>query len=156
MKTDYIPTATDDSGSILNGVGYIDGKRLSTSGKSSDYRDVARCTTSGYIPIEEGNTLHFGGSGCVWTSTGASNVWSYSYIHLYDENKAPIACIVTDQGATTPAIPLDEFNYYSAVISPSAYTWKNSSGQTVNDLSGVRYCRVTVEGRGVNLRAYIE
>ena len=115
MKTDYIPTATDDSGSILNGVGYIDGKRLSTSGKSSDYRDVARCTTSGYIPIEGGNTLHFGGSDCVWTSTSASNVWSYSYIYLYDENKAPIAYIVTDQGATTPAIPLDEFNYYSAV-----------------------------------------
>lgn len=156
MKTDYIPTATDDSGSILNGVGYIDGKRLSTSGKSSDYRDVARCTTSGYIPIEGGNTLHFGGSDCVWTSTSASNVWSYSYIYLYDENKTPIAYIVTDQGATTPAIPLDEFNYYSAEISPSAYTWKNSSGQTVNDLSGVRYCRVTVEGQGVNLRAYIE
>ena len=77
--TNLVPTSTDSSGNIYNGVGYENGKRLGSDGT---LRNEAKSTVSGFIPFVSGSIIRTKGN---YNASGG-NV----YIGLYDSSKNPL------------------------------------------------------------------
>lgn len=149
MRTNLVPEATDDNGDILNGTGYIDGYRLSSAGTTASMKASTGCTTTGFIPVSSGDTLHIGGG--EWISKVIDNKLTYGYVYLYDASKTPIGFIATDDNSSLPALDLDNYGLYSVALNNTTQ-WKSAPA----DYSQIAYCRITLVGTGNNLVVYRE
>lgn len=58
--TNQVPISIDTDGSVFNGVGWIGGKRVSSSG---ELKDATYATTFGYMPVKAGDIIRFKDSG---------------------------------------------------------------------------------------------
>ena len=82
--TNQVPISTDTNGSIFNGVGYIENRRLSSSGGLSGSAQNGSVTT-GFIPWY-GDTTYLRMKGVEWKDANANYGGHYSVI-FYDANK---------------------------------------------------------------------
>lgn len=80
-----IPLSTDTDGSIYNGVGWIENKRLNSSGVVADTNDYGYTGVTGFIPIAEGDTIRTS------ANLADSNGSPQQSICFYDSNKTFIA-----------------------------------------------------------------
>lgn len=82
--TNQVPISTDTNGSIFNGVGYIENRRLSSSGGLSGSAQNGSVTT-GFIPWY-GDTTYLRMKGVEWKDANA-NYGGHYYVIFYDANK---------------------------------------------------------------------
>lgn len=83
--TNQIPISTDENGNIYNGKGWIENKRLNSSGVVTDTNGYGYTGVTGFIPIAAGDTIR--------TSANLAdpNGSSQQSICFYDSNKTYIA-----------------------------------------------------------------
>lgn len=74
----FVPVSTEANGSIYQGVGYINGYRLSSGGT---LKAQTNTTTTGFIPATQNDIIQM--SGVTWEKPGGSN---YNYLTFYDIN----------------------------------------------------------------------
>ncbi len=149
MQTNLVPLSTDDSGNVYNTTGYRNGYRLASAGTEAGMKAAGHNATTGYIPVEENDILHFGGG--EWISDAVGSTWGYSYVYLYDVNKSPIGYITTTQNTSTPALNTDDYGLYAVKID-SSESWTSAPA----DFSNVAFARITLKGNGSNFEAYTE
>ena len=82
--TNQVPISTDTDGSIFNGTGYIENRRLSSSGGLSSSAQNGSVTT-GFIPWY-GDTTYFRMKGVEWLNA-TTNHGGHYYVNCYDSNK---------------------------------------------------------------------
>lgn len=82
--TNQVPISTDTDGSIFNGVGYIENRRLSSSGGLSSSAQNGSVTT-GFIPWY-GDTTVLRMKGVEWLNA-SPNAGGHYYVIFYDANK---------------------------------------------------------------------
>lgn len=83
--TNQVPISTDTDGSIFNGVGYIENKRLSSSGGISGSAQNGSVTT-GFIPFPYGDATVVRLKGVEWLGATA-NYGGHYYFNFYDSNR---------------------------------------------------------------------
>jgi hypothetical protein len=84
--TNLVPTATDATGAILNGVGYIEGKRWSSSSTTFDtYKDETGYMLIGMMPYTFGQTIRIKGASI------ESYNWSNSMFRFFKADRSNIA-----------------------------------------------------------------
>lgn len=89
-----VPTSIDKDGTVFNGCGYQDGKRLSTSsGNLSDRANTA--TTTGFIKAVGGNDVYIGGLKWFNTTDG------HNVIAAYKSDFTFIGSLNSQNGGTT-------------------------------------------------------
>ena len=79
--TNQVPISTDADGNVFNGIGYIDGYRINSSGATVA---LSGFTTTGFIPFTKGQTIRIGGDGITYDSYGCM-------LMCYDTSKTVIA-----------------------------------------------------------------
>lgn len=136
--TNLVPTSIDTDGSIYNGVGYIEGYRLSSSGGLSSSAQSGTVTT-GFMPYEADGVVRM--AGVTW---GRSS--GYHYLSFYSANFAVLGSV---------NIEADVNNYYNGIVS-SATTISIENGVTTfqpvfTDGSNVAYFRVCADGNGADM-----
>lgn len=87
--TNRVPISIDTDGSIYNGVGYLNGYRLSSSGA---IKGLAGSTVSGYIPVHGGDMVRI--VGIKWLNTEIS----LNYLCGYDANFNHIGALYSMNG----------------------------------------------------------
>lgn len=126
--TNLIPTSTDSSGAIYNGIGYKDGSRLNSSG--SETTDGRHMSVTGFIPYTQGQTIRLGGSNIAFNEYGCM-------MYFYKADKTAIA----------------GFDYNR--VGDSAFgTWDTSEGSSVfavvpsaSKIPNVAYFRISASVR---------
>lgn len=83
--TNQVPISIDTDGSIFNGTGYIENRRLSTSGGLSGSAQTGSVTT-GFIPWY-GDTTYLRMKGVEWLNAYVDGEANHYYINCYDGNK---------------------------------------------------------------------
>lgn len=83
--TNQVPISTDTDGSIFNGTGYIENRRLSSSGGLSSSAQNGSVTT-GFIPFPTGDSTVIRMKGVEWVNANGKQNGHY-YIVFYDANK---------------------------------------------------------------------
>ena len=92
----WVPEAIDTNGSIFNGgKGYIDGKRLGSSGSLSDQTNTV---TTGFIPCKSTDVIRM--AGVSWLSPKSGG---YCYLMFHDSSFAVLGSIniYADAGSST-------------------------------------------------------
>jgi hypothetical protein len=114
--TNWIPLSTDENDNILNGVGYVEGYRINSSGALTE---AAGVSTTGYIPCKNGDILRssagISGDNAGWTG-----------IALYDANKTWLASIKQEVLATSSKwVVNDDGSFYldTTAAPTAAYTF---------------------------------
>ena len=123
----WVPVSKDTDGSFYNGVGYLEGYRLSSSGELKTQNNSAVC---GYIPAKTGDTIRL--AGMDWSDKGGS---IYDYIITYDSSFNKITNLNSQgygQGAT---VNVGEDGIWTFVI-----TAENTS-----------YIRISATGAGADM-----
>ena len=140
--TNQVPISIDTDKSIFNGIGYIDGYRLSSSGNLSQQ---ANTVTTGFIPCKSTDTIRMGG--VKWRDSEATNV-SYTYIAFYDTSFNLL-------GSLNISSPSGTFSHRGIVGANSSATTDDNGVTTFNidftDGSEVAYCRVNGFGNGSDM-----
>lgn len=140
-RRDYVnlvPTAIDTDGSIYQGVGYIEGRRLSSSGGLSSQTNTI---TSGYIPCKAGDIIRM--SGVNWRPQSSG----YCYLMFFDSSFGVLGSVnESDTGN----------NYYRGIVANTTtittengiitFTPKFSSGS-----ANVAYFRINGYGSGADM-----
>lgn len=145
--TNQVPISTDTDGSIFNGVGYIENRRLSSSGGLSSSAQNGSVTT-GFIPWN-GDTDVIRIKGVEWINATA-NYGGHYYIMFYDANKKSRGSNdymwsgeILDHIFTATR---DE-NGIETIVFNTDYGTSNSFFQWVRDAS---YIRITAYGKGAD------
>jgi hypothetical protein len=79
--TNLIPTSTDSSGAIYNGIGYKDGARINSSGEEAEGRHMS---ATGFIPYTHGHTIRLGGTNIAFNEYGC-------VMYFYKSDKSAIS-----------------------------------------------------------------
>lgn len=79
--TNQITISTDTDGSVYNGIGYAEGKRISASGGSIS--DSTAVDLTGFIPIAMGDVVRMKNVDFVWATVGSGGG-----LHFYSADKA--------------------------------------------------------------------
>lgn len=150
--TNQVPISTDTDGSIFNKVGYIENRRLSSSGGLSGSAQNGSVTT-GFIPFPDGDKTVIRMKGVEWLNAYANHGGHYyiqfyradktvlgDYNYLYCGDIANISHIVT---VTRDA------NGVETVV------WNQTYGDTNGFLNNVRttakFIRITAYGKGADM-----
>jgi len=146
-RTNQLPLAVDTDGSPYNGgQGWKSGYRLNSNGVESAQSGVF---VTGFMPFAQGQTMDLENVGLP-ANTNVTN-YSYCYIALYDANKNKLFSNYS-KDVMAPSqnnVTVDANNY---VTQWTLNFWLNSS----NDLSGVRYVRLSTVAMDSNSKIYIE
>lgn len=142
----WVPVSRDTDGSFYNGIGYIEGYRLSSSGS---LKAQANTVATGFIPAKFGDTIRM--KGVIWGSTVSDG---YSYITFYDNNFSLLATVNLHQTSNDSGV--------SNISSDSIISKTNSS--ILTDDNGVttfnivfkktipfNYIRISATGAGENM-----
>ncbi len=147
--TNQVPISTDTDGSIFNKVGYIENRRLSSSGGLSGSAQNGSVTT-GFIPFPYGDETVICMEGVEWLNT-TQNYGGHYYINFYDSNKKFLIYLSAE---TYPSythlvtVTRDE-NGVETVV------WNQTYGDTNTLLNTVRttakFIRITARGKGADM-----
>lgn len=83
--TNLVPTSIDADGSVFNGTGYQDGKRLSSSGAIKDYT-ARQSTVTGFMQAKVGDVIRMKGVAPRFTYVNGDITAEAGYICFYDAN----------------------------------------------------------------------
>lgn len=123
--TNRVPLSIDTDGSIYNGVGYLNGYRLSSSGA---IKERVGSTVSGYIPVSGGDVVRI--AGVKWLNTDTS----LNYVCGYDADFAHIGAVYSMNGGqgygTTIWTSIEDLGGMNVAI-------------TLRQLSNLAYIRVS-------------
>lgn len=129
--TNQIPLSIDTDGSVFNGVGYMAGYRLSSSGATKEQEGSY---VTGFIPAKGEDVVRI--FGCNWATTAHAN----NYICAYDANFTFIGALATAAGATTLTIHgTDIRNGYE-------YDTEGNATITLAELDSIAYIRISSRG----------
>lgn len=147
--TNQVPISTDTDGSIFNGVGYIENRRLSSSGGLSSSAQNGSVTT-GFIPWY-GDTTVLRLKGVEWLNA-QPNYGGHFYIMFYDANKKSrgsndYVSSPTPGTSHILTITRDE-NGVETFVFNKDYGTTNSFLQWVRSAS---YIRITARGKGADM-----
>lgn len=155
--TNQVPISTDTDGSIFNGVGYIENRRLSSSGGLSGSAQNGSVTT-GFIPFPNGDKTVIRMKGVEWLNAYA-NYGGHYYILFYDANKT-----ILTQGVYVSS---QDYSSYSHVVTIArdangieTVAFNKDYGTTNGWLQAVRqqakYIRITAYGKGADMIVTID
>lgn len=147
--TDQVPISTDTDGSIFNGTGYIDNRRLSSSGGLSSSAQNGSVTT-GFIPFPDGDKTYIRMNGVEWKNATA-NYSGHYYINYYDANKK-FLCYLSSQehgGLTHVVTVTRDSNGVETVKWSETYGTTNTTLQAVRNQA--KFIRITAHGKGANM-----
>lgn len=144
--TNQVPISTDTDGSIFNGVGYIENKRLSSSGGISSSAQQGAVTT-GFIPwYGDATVLRI--KGVEWITT-ASITSQHYYYNFYDENKKFLDYIasynVADRGHIITVTR--DVNGVETTVFNQSYGTSNTLLQNIRK---AKFVRITAKGKGAD------
>lgn len=145
--TDQVPISTDTDGSIFNGVGYIENRRLSSSGGLSSSAQNGSVTT-GFIPWY-GDTTYLRMKGVEWKNAFA-NYNGHYYINYYDANKKFLTYLSSQEhGSYTHVVTVTrDSNGVETVKWSETYGTANTMLQNVRK---AKFIRITAHGKGANM-----
>ena len=151
--TNQVPISTDTDGSVFNGVGYIENRRLSSSGSLSSSAQNGSVTT-GFIPItpisdEKPNVDVIRMKGVEWKDA-TTNYGGHYYINYYDNNKKfldYLSAVEAPQYAHIVTVTRDT-NGVETVVWNDAYGTNNAKLQRIRSAS---YIRITAYGKGADM-----
>ena len=147
--TNQVPISTDTDGSIFNGVGYIENRRLSSSGGLSSSAQNGSVTT-GFIPWY-GDTTYLRMKGVEWKNASA-NYGGHHYVVFYDANKKSrgsndyIFSGGTD-GLSHVVTVTQDANGVETIKFSETYGTSNSMLQWVRS---AKFIRITAHGKGAD------
>jgi hypothetical protein len=148
--TNQVPISTDTDGSIFNGVGYIENKRLSSSGGISGSAQQGSVVT-GFIPFTTGDATVIRMKGVVWLQ--ATNTYSgHYYINFYDSNKKFLHYYSSGEvsgGQDSHIITVTrDANGVETVEFNQAYGTTNVKLQNIRN--SAKYIRINAYGKGAD------
>lgn len=150
--TNQVPISTDTDGNIFNGVGYIENRRLSSSGGLSSSAQNGSVTT-GFIPFPSGDATIIRIKGVEFINAYANHNGHY-YVYFYDAQKAKFGDYMYLSSASLADVS------HIATITRDAngvetIAFNQQYGNTNSFLNGVRnqakYIRLTAYGKGADM-----
>ena len=152
--TNQVPISTDTDGSIFNGVGYIENRRLSSSGGLSGSAQNGSVTT-GFMPFH-GDTTVIRMKDVEWMNA-AANYNGHFYIMFYDANKKSAGANDYIWSGQTNADHIRTVTRDSNGI--ETITFNTSYGTTNSLLQWIRsasFIRITAYGKGADMIVTID
>lgn len=150
--TNQVPISTDTDGSIFNGTGYIENRRLSSSGGLSSSAQNGSVTT-GFIPFPDGDKTIIRIKGVEWLNAQPTYGGHY-YMMFYDENKKVIDG--TNNRFESPVTNMSHIvtitrdaNGIETIEFSQTYGTSNSLLQGIRNKA--KYIRITAYGKGANM-----
>lgn len=150
--TNQVPISTDTDGSIFNGVGYIENKRLSSSGGLSGSAQNGSVTT-GFIPFPDGDKTVIRIKGVEWVTAGPKYNGHY-YVVFYGADKKVVDTnnhyIESPASSTGHIITITrDANGVETFVFNEAYGTTNSLLQNIRNKA--KYIRITAHGKGADM-----
>lgn len=150
--TNQVPISTDTDGSIFNGKGYIEDRRLSSGGGLSGSEQKGSVTT-GFIPFPDSDKTYIRIKGVEWWQA-SPNYGGHHYISFYDANKNIIDA--TNNRLESPANNLSHIvtitrdsNGVETIKFSETYGTSNSLLQTIRNKA--KFIRITAHGKGADM-----
>lgn len=148
--TNQVPISTDTDGSIFNGVGYIENRRLSSSGGLSSSAQNGSVTT-GFIPFPDGDKTVIRTKNVEWLNA-QPNYNGHFYVLFYDANKK-----ILTQGNALES-PASGFTHVVTITRDAngveTFKFNQDYGTSNAWLQAVRnnakYIRITAYGKGAD------
>ena len=150
--TNQVPISEDTAaGSIFNGVGYIENRRLSSSGSLSSSAQNGSVTT-GFIPFPDGDKTIIRMKGVEWQNA-TTNYGGHHYIIFYDENKKVVDS--TNNRLEAPCNLSHIVTITREANGVETFDWVESYG-TTNSLfqlirNKAKFIRITAHGKGADM-----
>lgn len=146
--TNQVPISTDTDGSIFNGTGYIENRRLSSSGGLSSSAQNGSVTT-GFIPWY-GDTTYLRMKGVEWKDA-YTNYGGHYYINCYDANKKFLDYLSSEEysygGQGHIATVTRDANGVETIKFSETYGTTNAKLQHFRN---AKYIRITARGKGAD------
>ena len=144
--TNQVPISTDTDGSIFNGVGYIENRRLSSSGGLSSSAQNGSVTT-GFIPWY-GDTTYLRMKDVIWESESGKHY----YVNCYDSSKKFLGYFSADNEASgnydhIVTVTRDT----NGVITIKFNESYGTSNSTLQYFRQAKFIRITAKGKGADM-----
>lgn len=150
--TNQVPISTDTDGSIFNGVGYIENRRLSSSGGLSSSAQNGSVTT-GFIPFPTGDKTIIRMKGVDWVNAQSKQSGHY-YLMFYDADKKVVDA--SNNRYESPATGQSHIltitrdtNGVETFDFNESYGTTNSLFQLIRNKA--KFIRITVYGKGADM-----
>lgn len=150
--TNQVPISTDTDGSIFNGVGYIENKRLSSSGGISGSAQNGSVTT-GFIPFPDGDKTVIRLKGVEWLNANA-NYGGHHYVVFYGADKKVVS--TSNHYIESPSDNISHIltitrdaNGVETFVFNEAYGTTNVLLQNIRNKA--KYIRITAHGKGADM-----
>lgn len=144
----WVPVSTENDGNTIynNGAGFIEGYRISSSGK---LKPQAGAVASGFIPANRGDVIRM--SGAVW---GTDVNEGYSYIQYYDSSFKVIGSVNKYEQSTNNN-NMSNVSGNLGIVKSNSSIITDSNGVTTfniafNTLHNFSYFRISATGLGKN------
>jgi hypothetical protein len=147
--TNQVPISTDTDGSIFNGTGYIENRRLSSSGGLSGSAQNGSVTT-GFIPFPDGDKTVIRMKGVEWMNA-TNNYNGHFYIMFYNANKKSQGAndyMWSGHSLSHIYTVTRDANGVETIVFNKDYGTSNAFLQWVRSAS---YIRITAYGKGANM-----
>lgn len=149
----WVPHSTDTDGSIFNGVGYIENRRLGSNGSLSSSTQNGSVTT-GFIPWY-GDTTIIRMKGVEWINA-TPNYGGHYYVIFYDANKKSRGG--DNDWMSSQRVSAGEFSHILTATRDSngveTFVFDKDYGTTNSFLQWARsasYIRITAYGKGADM-----
>lgn len=144
--TNQVPISTDTDGSIFNGVGYIENRRLSSSGGLSGSAQNGSVTT-GFIPYVYDQEVYM--KGVEWFKASTNHGGHY-YINFYDSKKSLVQAI--SSASMEDGYEGGLYCNYDEGTNVTKFYWSGSSAvyeQLVK--TSAKFIRINAYGKGADM-----
>lgn len=150
--TNQVPISTDTDGSIFNGTGYIENRRLSSSGGLSGSAQNGSVTT-GFIPFHGDSTV-IRMKGVEWRNAYA-NYSGHYYVVFYNSSKAKLEYIASEDVLNYSHVitVTRDANGIETISFNTEYGDKNA---LLNAIRKASFIRITAYGKGADFIATID
>lgn len=149
--TNQVPISEDTTpGSIFNGVGYIENRRLSSSGGLSSSAQNGSVTT-GFIPFPYGDETIIRMKGVEWLNA-YKNYGGHHYVNFYDSSKKFLNYISSETNSYGDYSHLLTITRDANGIETVSFnTEYGTSNELLNQIRNkAKYIRITAQGKGAN------
>lgn len=148
--TNQVPISTDTDGSIFNGVGYIENRRLSSSGGLSSSAQNGSVTT-GFIPFPNGDKTIIRMKGVEWINANSKKSGHY-YIYFYNANKGKIQDYQYLESPANGSSHIVTITRDTSGVETIVFNQEYGSTNTFlnNIRSTAKFIRITAYGKGAD------
>lgn len=146
--TNQVPISTDTDGSIFNGVGYIENRRLSSSGGLSSSAQNGSVTT-GFIPFHgDGDVIRL--KGVEWIIAHENG--KHYYFNFYDANKKFLNYMSTKSVSVGDYNHILTFTRDANGVETCVFNQDyGTSNLFLNHVRTASYVRITARGKGADM-----